>query len=233
MKSGIQPANPNHRNRSLGFSGARDLKAFARMRRFEHSFRVAPGLDDALLKAMRDASGWEPHVGVDFATCRDGSPVPPAKHSWKKKTPAGGSGSGNGSRDRRGSQGGGGVDEEMMSMMDAMMMDSRGGGESSITSRDEEVAARSEKDGSGEEEKEEEEEEEEEEDDEAEYSGRPTRNDNANALNGVEAYYAMPQEVMPVFFEPAPTAAMIAAKKSFMHRQGWQMATIGGGRGSS
>jgi hypothetical protein len=41
----------HRRNRSLGFSGARDLKAFARMRRFEHSFRVAPGLDDALLQA--------------------------------------------------------------------------------------------------------------------------------------------------------------------------------------
>ena len=31
----------HRRDRSLGFSGARDLKAFARMRRFEHSFRVA------------------------------------------------------------------------------------------------------------------------------------------------------------------------------------------------
>ena len=66
----------HRRNRSLGFSGARDLKAFARSRRFEHAFRVAPGLDDELLTAMRNASGWVANVGVANATRVDGSPVP-------------------------------------------------------------------------------------------------------------------------------------------------------------
>ena len=42
--------------------------------------------------------------------------------------------------------------------------------------------------------------------------GARTRNDNANALGGVFPYYAAPQECVPVFFEPKPTAAMIAAK---------------------
>ena len=57
--------------------------------------------------------------------------------------------------------------------------------------------------------------------------GARTRNDNANALGGVFPYYAAPQECVPVFFEPMPTAAMIAARKSFLNRQGWQMATAG------
>ena len=56
------------------------------------------------------------------------------------------------------------------------------------------------------------------------FAGARTRNDNPNALSGVAPYYAMPQEVLPVFFEPTPTAAMIAARKSFLNRQGWELA---------
>ena len=40
------------------------------------------------------------------------------------------------------------------------------------------------------------------EEDEEEDGGPRTRNDHENALNGVPAYYAMPQSVLPVFFEP-------------------------------
>ena len=104
----------------------------------------------------------------------------------------------------------------MASMMDTMLIDVGGGvgdvGDVGDGTRKDDVNADEDAD--------------EDADDENEYSGRPTRNDNPNALNGVDPYYAMPQEVLPVFFEPTPTAAMIAAKKSFLNRQGWQMATL-------
>ena len=173
------------------------------MRRFEHSFRVAPGLDDDLLRAMREASGWEPRVGVEFATCQDGRPVPPPKFRKKpaKRVP------------ERGIE-----DDMMASMMDDMIVGGGGGRDSKTRSAGRDAAAAKAK------------EEEEEEDDEGcepEFdSGRPTRNDNPNALNGVDPYYAMPQETLPVFFEPTPTAAMIAARKTFLERQGWSMATM-------
>ena len=69
----------HRRNKTLGFSGARDLKAFARTRRFEHGFRVAPGLDDLLLDNMRNASGWEPRIGWQAATTISGGNVPPPR----------------------------------------------------------------------------------------------------------------------------------------------------------
>ena len=61
------------------------------------------------------------------------------------------------------------------------------------------------------------------------YDGPRTRNDNENALGGVPPFYAMPQNVLPVFFEPTPTQPMIAARKSFLHRQGWNVQTVTGG----
>ena len=60
------------------------------------------------------------------------------------------------------------------------------------------------------------------------YEGPRTRNDNPDALGGVPPYYAYPQDVLPVFFEATPTAAMIAARKSFLNRQGWSVQTITG-----
>ena len=195
----------HRRNRSLGFSGARDLKAFARSRRFEHAFRVAPGLDDELLTAMRNASGWVANVGVANATRVDGSPVP-------EKVKAGGRrGPGGGFRRRLVDVGGArgraleasaDLEENIMaSMMDDDIME-RGGGDGDSESGGEE--------------------------DEEEDGGPRTRNDHENALNGVPAYYAMPQSVLPVFFEPAPTAAMIAARQSFLKRQGLEITTMGG-----
>ena len=60
------------------------------------------------------------------------------------------------------------------------------------------------------------------------YEGPRTRNDNPDALGGVPPYYAYPQDVLPVFFEATPTAAMIAARKSFLNRHGWSVQTITG-----
>jgi len=148
---------------------------------------------------MRTASQWEPRVGVDFATSEDGSPVPPPRFKRKEKRAPGGGGGAARSRDR--------IEQSMMeSKMDTVS--APGVVESGLLGHGapggEEVEG-----------------------DDADFSGSPTRNDNVNALNGVAPYYAMPQEVLPVFFEPTPTAAMIAAKKSFLSRQGWEMATIG------
>ena len=33
--------------------------------------------------------------------------------------------------------------------------------------------------------------------------------------------YAMPQEVLPVFFEPIPTQAMLDARRSYLQRRDW------------
>ena len=60
------------------------------------------------------------------------------------------------------------------------------------------------------------------------YDGPNTRNDNENALGGVFPFYAAPQDAVPVFFEPAPTPPMIAARKSFLRRQGWSVQTVTG-----
>jgi hypothetical protein len=207
----------HRRNRALGFSGARDLKAFARSRRFEHAFRVAPGLDDELLTAMRDASGWVANVGVANATRVDGSPVPEKVKTGGRRGPGGGFRVRRGGRATRVDVGGGGrVREEekriMASMMDDAMDDAMDAGSGAGEGGD------GDGDGDGESGGEEDEED----------GGPRTRNDHENALNGVPAYYAMPQSVLPVFFEPAPTAAMIAARRSFLKRQGWEMTTMGG-----
>ena len=194
----------HRRNRTLGFSGARDLKAFARTRRFEHTFAVAPGLDDDLLRAMMESRGWEPSVGVKNATCHDGSPVPTP---WTSKRRASTSASRPDARDTRED------DDAMGSVMDGLM-DAGGARGASLLRVEDECEIDLERlgddtagDGDG--------------------FGARTRNDNANALGGVFPYYAAPQECVPVFFEPKPTAAMIAARKSFLNRQGWQMSTIG------
>ena len=185
----------------MGFSGARDLKAFARTRRFEHTFAVAPGLDDDLLRAMMESRGWEPSVGVSHATCADGSAVPTPRTSSRR----------NRVEPTRTDD-----DDAMGSVMDGLMDGSMDGitgarGASTLRVEDEceidlERLATS---------------------DDVDGFGAKTRNDNANALGGVFPYYAAPQECVPVFFEPKPTAAMIAARKSFLNRQGWQMSTIG------
>ena len=47
------------------------------------------------------------------------------------------------------------------------------------------------------------------------------RNDNPGALNGVLPFYAMPHEVLPCYFEPVPTTAMIEAKKLFEIKKDW------------
>ena len=187
----------HRRDRTLGFSGARDLKAFARMRRFEHAFRVAPGLDDATLEAMRDAIGWVPRVGWEAATTVAGGPVPPPRPRKPKASASSGGGRGEGVR----SGGGFGAREDAMMMeavMDGMMIrGSEDAGEGAGRGAEEEK-----------------------------YDDGPrTRNDHPNALGGRAPHYAMPQEILPVFFEPTPTAAMIAAKKSFMNRQGWKVQT--------
>ena len=200
------------RNRTLGFSGARDLKAFARTRRFEHTFAVAPGLDDHLLRAMMESRGWEPSVGVLNATCADGSNVPTPRNrvNWRNRVEAGSKHSGTPDvRDTRTD------DDAMGSVMDGFLMDGSmdaGGarGASTLRVEDEcEIDLQKLGDGDG------------------DGFGAKTRNDNANALGGVFPYYAAPQECVPVFFEPRPTAAMIAARKSFLDRLGWQMSTIG------
>ena len=193
----------HRRNRTLGFSGARDLKAFARTRRFEHTFAVAPGLDDDLLRAMMESRGWEPSVGVSHATCADGSAVPTPRTSSRR----------NRVEPTRTDD-----DDAMGSVMDGLMDGSMDGitgarGASTLRVEDEceidleRLGDDTAGDGDG--------------------FGARTRNDNANALGGVFPYYAAPQECVPVFFEPKPTAAMIAARKSFLNRQGWQMSTIG------
>ena len=41
------------------------------------------------------------------------------------------------------------------------------------------------------------------------------------ALNGVLPFYAMPHEVLPCYFEPVPTTAMIEAKKLFEKKKDW------------
>jgi hypothetical protein len=182
----------HRRNRQLGFSGARDLKAFARTRRFEHSFQVAPGLDDGLLLAMRESAGWTPLIGVKNATCRDGSAVPEPRTSQNRKKAI-----------RTAAD-----DDAMGSMMDGLMDTGGLEGNTGDTHVDDECQIDLKSLG-------------------GDGFGARTRNDNANALGGVFPYYAAPQECVPVFFEPMPTAAMIAARKSFLNRQGWQMATAG------
>ena len=188
----------HRRNKTLGFSGARDLKAFARTRRFEHGFRVAPGLDDLLLDNMRNASGWEPRIGRQAATTISGGNVPPPRPRF---------GDTNTKQNRNKTE-----TDAMASVMEELMMISDGTsisyGERSSRSATESSSNSSE---------------------EEFYDGSRTRNDNENALGGVPPFYAMPQNVLPVFFEPTPTQPMIAARKSFLHRQGWNVQTVTGG----
>ena len=174
----------HRRNRSLGFSGARDLKAFARMRRFEHSFRVAPGLDDGLLESMRNASRWEPQIGWQTATTVSGGKVPPPR---PKKN--------DGNKNKNNAA----DNDAMGAVMDSLMRSTSG----ISTSNDSNAPS-----------------------EDLYYDGPRTRNDNENALGGIPPFYAMPQEILPTFFEPNPTQPMIAARKSFLNRQGWQVQTL-------
>lgn len=148
-----------------------------------------------------ESRGWEPSVGVSNATCADGSAVPTPRTSTKL-------------RNRVWEDTGTDDDDAMGSVMDGLMdgsmdgsMEAGGARGASLLRVEDECEIDLEKLGDG--------------------FGAKTRNDNANALGGVFPYYAAPQECVPVFFEPKPTAAMIAARQSFLNRQGWQMSTIG------
>ena len=67
----------HRRERGIGFSGGKALKEFARLRRFDHNFLVAPGLDDEILEATLAASGWTPKVGASYFPDYDG----PRRHA--------------------------------------------------------------------------------------------------------------------------------------------------------
>jgi len=62
----------HRRERGIGFSGGKALKEFARLRRMDHNFVVAPGLDDDVLAAMLRPSDWSPTVGASFFPEYDG-----------------------------------------------------------------------------------------------------------------------------------------------------------------
>ena len=62
----------HRRERGIGFSGGKALKEFARLRRFDHNFLIAPGLDDQMLEATLAASGWTPKVGASHFPDYDG-----------------------------------------------------------------------------------------------------------------------------------------------------------------
>ena len=197
----------HRRNRGLGFSGARDLKAFARARRFEHAFRVAPGLDDHLVQSMLAANGWEPRIGWTQAVTVAGDPVPPPRPRARAAA------TNARSRERDADA------AAMAAVMDGLLSETR-----NETSPADGLDSASSSDPS------------EKHTDDADttyYDGPSTRNDNENALGGVFPFYAAPQDAVPVFFEPRPTPPMIAARKSFLHRQGWSVQTVTGGRGAS
>ena len=67
----------HRRERGIGFSGGKALKEFARLRRFDHNFLIAPGLDDEILEATLAASGWTPKVGASHFPDYDG----PRRHA--------------------------------------------------------------------------------------------------------------------------------------------------------
>jgi len=62
----------HRRERGIGFSGGKALKEFARLRRMDHNFVIAPGLDDDVLAAMLRASDWSPTVGASYFPEYDG-----------------------------------------------------------------------------------------------------------------------------------------------------------------
>ena len=200
----------HRRNKGLGFSGARDLKAFARMRRFEHAFRVAPGLDDELLQSMLAANGWNPKIGWKEAVTVAGDPVPPPRPRGRAAATD--------ARNAAEAEAMGAVMDSLLSGPDAADSPASESARSapcttsgSDTTRDTAVATAS----------------------EVYYDGPRTRNDNENALGGVFPFYAAPQDAVPVFFEPAPTTPMIAARKSFLRRQGWSVQTVTGGKATT
>ena len=67
----------HRRERGIGFSGGKALKEFARLRRFDHNFLIAPGLEDEILEATLAASGWTPKVGASHFPDYDG----PRRHA--------------------------------------------------------------------------------------------------------------------------------------------------------
>ena len=62
----------HRRERNIGFAGGKALKEFARLRRIDHNFLIAPGLDDTTLRAMSDASDWTPRIGIAHVDAYDG-----------------------------------------------------------------------------------------------------------------------------------------------------------------
>ena len=72
----------HRRERNIGFAGGKALKEFARLRRIDHNFLIAPGLDDETLQAMTNASDWSPRCGASFFDAYDGpSPRLVGSHS--------------------------------------------------------------------------------------------------------------------------------------------------------
>ena len=193
----------HRRNKGLGFSGARDLKAFARSRRFEHAFRVAPGLDDELLRSMLAANGWEPKIGWREAVTVAGDPVPPPRPRRRAAATE--------SRDAADADAMGAVMDSLLRSETTAAATASGAERSVDTSADTSADLSTT-------------------DTTVYYDGPNTRNDNDNALGGVFPFYAAPQDAVPVFFEPAPTPPMIAARKSFLNRQGWSVQTVTGGK---
>ena len=196
----------HRRNRGLGFSGARDLKAFARARRFEHAFRVAPGLDDELVQSMLAAHDWTPKIGWKEAVTVSGDPVPPPRPRGRAAATD--------ARNAADAAAMGAVMDSLLALPDAGEPDASGSARSPPFSTSEPDPTRGAAFAT---------------DSEVYYDGPRTRNDNEDALGGVFPFYAAPRDVVPVYFEPAPTPAMIAARKSFLRRQGWSVQTVTGG----
>jgi len=115
----------HRRERGIGFSSGKALKEFARLRRFDHNFLIP--LEDDVISATVEASGWTPKVGASFVENYDG----PQRRVVPEREP------------------------------DA-----------------------------------------------------PT------------PYHAMPQRVLPVYFEPLPTDSMKTARKTYLERQGWSVSRI-------
>jgi hypothetical protein len=115
----------HRRERGIGFSSGKALKEFARLRRFDHNFLIP--LEDEVINATLEASGWTPKVGASFVENYDG----PRRRVVSEREP------------------------------DA-----------------------------------------------------PT------------PYHAMPQRVLPVYFEPLPTDSMKTARKTYLERQGWSVSRI-------
>ena len=145
----------DHKNdKRLPFSGGRSLREFARLRRFEHDFLIAPGLSEKIINQMQTSKQWEPKVGWAF------------DDKYREE-----------------------LETKKFKKKELLMKETAKGTEDDIFSTNNNTMR--------------------------------GRNDNAGALIGVKPYYAMPNDVLPCFFEPKPTIAMLEAKKLFEKRKSW------------